>query len=152
MVDYTRILSLGKKMLIYNFHLVNPVISEFKSKIFNVLYNWERRQNKTEKMKFKFASICLVCVSVLCGCEEHSHHHPAEHHHLDHDDHHLDHCGHNHSHPAHEDHQLVHDDHEHPHHRVPIPDTDLPLAARDYRVWLAATGLFSSKSEFKPLS
>ena len=84
-------------------------------------------------MKFKFTSICLVCVSVLCGGEEHTHHHPAEHHH-NHDDHHLAHGGLNHSHPAHED-------HEHPQHKVPIHDTDLPLAARDYRVWLAATGI-----------
>ena len=67
-------------------------------------------------MKFKFSSICLVCVTVLCGCEEHSHHHPAEHHH-NHEDHHLDHGGLNHSHPAHEDHQLVHGDHEHPNHK-----------------------------------
>ena len=90
-------------------------------------------------MKFKFTSICLVCVSVLCGGEEHSHHHPAEHHH---EDHHLAHGGLNHSHHVHDhDHQLVHDDHEHPHHKVPIPDTDLPLAARDYRVWMAATGI-----------
>ena len=74
----------------------------------------------------------------------------AEHHH-NHEDHHLAH-GLNHSHPAHEDHQLVHEDHEHPQHKVPIPDTDLPLAARDYRVWLAATGKVSSKSEFKPIS
>ena len=129
---------------------MNLVISKYRVEYFTVLYNRERRQNKTEKMKFKFTSICLVCVTVLCGCEEHSHHHPAEHHN-NHDDHHLDH-GHNHSHPAHEDHQLVHGDHEHPHHRVSIPDTDLPLAARDYRVWLAATGIVSSKSEFKPQS
>ena len=121
------------------------VISEFREKYFTVLYNRERRQDKTEEMKFKFTSICLVCVSVVCGGEEHTHHHPAEHHH-NHEDHHLAH-GLNHSHPAHEDHQLVHEDHEHPHHKVPIPDTDLPLAARDYRVWLAATGIHAPNSK-----
>ena len=123
------------------------VISEFRENNFTVqlLYNRERKQDKTEKMKFKFTSICLVCVSVLCGGEEHSHHHPAEHHH---EDHHLAHGGLNHTHHVHDhDHQLVHDDHEQPHHKVPIPDTDLPLAARDYRVWMAATGIVFSKPQ-----